>query len=160
MDLAAFRQKAEDKKKGNKKFIQKLKRQKLKNLDDTIHTLHEEAFEEIDCLTCANCCKTTSPIFTDKDIDRLAKHFRQRPVAFIKEYLYMDEDGHYVLHSSPCPFLGTDNYCSVYEARPRACREYPHTNRKKMAQILDLTYKNTMVCPAVLRIVEELKSVY
>lgn len=160
IDLNAFRQKAETQKKGNKKIIQKLKRLKPKNLDDTIHNLHDEAFEEIDCLTCANCCKTTSPIFTDRDIDRLAQHFRVRPAAFIEQYLYLDNEGHYVLHNSPCPFLGDDNYCSVYESRPRACREYPHTNRKKMIQILDLTYKNTMVCPATLKIVEALKKVY
>jgi uncharacterized protein len=64
-----------------------------------------------------------------------------------------------VLKSSPCAFLGADNYCSIYEARPRACREYPHTNRKKMHQILDLTMRNTQVCPAVLQIVERLEKV-
>jgi Fe-S-cluster containining protein len=69
----------------------------------------------------------------------------------------MDEEGDFVLKKAPCPFLNADNYCSIYNSRPTACREYPHTNRKKMRQILDLTFRNTLVCPAVLKITEELK---
>ena len=80
-----------------------------------------------------------------------------KPSEFITTYLKIDTEGDYVLQSAPCPFLGSDNYCSVYEHRPRACREYPHTNRRKMQQILDLTYRNTLVCPAVFWIVEEMR---
>jgi hypothetical protein len=50
-----------------------------------------------------------------------------------------------------------DNYCMIYEIRPRACREYPHTNRRRFHQILKLTWRNTLVCPAVLEIVARLK---
>jgi Fe-S-cluster containining protein len=84
---------------------------------------------------------------------------RMKPGDFIEHYLRIDEDHDYVLKSSPCPFLGTDNYCKVYESRPKACREYPHTDRKKMVQIMDLTYKNTLVCPAVLEMVERIKRI-
>jgi Fe-S-cluster containining protein len=80
-----------------------------------------------------------------------------KPGELIDKYLRVDEDKDYVVKSSPCPFLGADNYCSVYEDRPKACREYPHTDRKKMVQILDLTLKNTQVCPAVFEMVERLK---
>ncbi|MEQ8574383.1 MAG: YkgJ family cysteine cluster protein, partial [Fulvivirga sp.] len=104
-----------------------------------------------------NCCKTTSPIFKDRDIDRLAAHLKMKPGDFIEQYLHLDGENDYVLNVAPCPFLMDDNTCSVYEHRPRACREYPHTDRKKMAGILSLTYKNTMVCPAVLEIVERMK---
>jgi Fe-S-cluster containining protein len=83
---------------------------------------------------------------------------RMRPGDFLEKYLRVDEDGDYVLKSSPCPFLGDDNYCSVYDDRPRACREYPHTDRKKMVQITELTLKNTIVCPAVFEMVERLKA--
>ena len=74
----------------------------------------------------------------------------------ITTYLRMDEEGDYVLQKSPCAFLGTDNYCSIYDIRPLACREYPHTDRKNIHQILDLTLKNTEVCPAVADIVVKL----
>lgn len=157
MDLGSFSEKAKSQSASNKAFLKKIKQKKIRNLDDLFHVAHEEAFEQIDCLTCANCCKTTSPIFYQKDIERVAKRLRMKPFEFIEKYLKIDEDKDYVLKQAPCPFLGADNYCSVYEDRPTACREYPHTNRKNMYQILDLTYKNTLVCPAVLRIVDEVK---
>lgn len=137
--------------------MKRLKRLPDRKLDDLFHEKHEKVFEEIDCLSCANCCKTTSPIFRDIDILRLSKRLRIKPADFVEEYLRIDEDQDYVLQSSPCPFLMDDNKCSVYEDRPKACREYPHTNRKRMAQILPLTMRNTLVCPAVSRIVEEIR---
>nr|MDK7631844.1 YkgJ family cysteine cluster protein [Globicatella sanguinis] len=82
-----------------------------------------------------NCCKTTGPLFTQKDIERLAKVFRMKPSLFIEKYLRIDEDNDYVLQQLPCPFLDSENYCLVYEDRPKACKEYPHTDRKKFHQI-------------------------
>ena len=157
MDLNDFNKKAKDRKKENEAFYRKLKLKSPKNLYELFHEAHEQVFEEIDCLSCANCCKTTSPIFYQRDIERAAKACRIKPGDFIETYLRIDEDQDYVLKQAPCPFLDRDNYCVIYEARPNACREYPHTNRKKMQQILDLTMKNTLVCPAVLRITEKIK---
>ena len=157
MDLEHFNKQAQNLKKENRKLFDKLKLRKPNNLDELFHAAHDEVFAQTDCLTCANCCKTTSPIFYEKDIERAAKAVGIKPGAFIEKYLKIDEDKDYVLQSSPCFFLGSDNYCSIYESRPNACREYPHTNRKKMVQIMDLTYKNTLVCPAVLKITERVK---
>lgn len=156
MDYAIELEKAERNKEANAKIIQKLKRKKPANLDQVFHDLHERVFEEIDCLKCANCCKTTSPIFYMKDIERAAKAIRIKPIQFIENYLTIDSDNDYVLKSAPCPFLDHENYCSIYKDRPSACREYPHTDRKRMVQILDITYKNTLICPAVARIFEKL----
>lgn len=160
MDLQAFQNSATAAQTANEKLFRKLKRTKPKDLDQHVHQFHEEAFEHIDCLKCANCCKTTSPIFYQKDIERVAAALKMKPGPFIQKYLHMDEDGDFVLNVAPCPFLDSENYCLVYDARPAACREYPHTNRKRMHQILDLTMRNTMVCPAVLEIAEKLKEVY
>jgi Fe-S-cluster containining protein len=139
------------------KFFSRLKKTKPVQLDDVIQEIHDEIFEETDCLSCANCCKTTSPVFYMKDIERAAKHMKMRSSEFIDKYLHLDEDNDYVLNSSPCSFLDSDNYCSIYESRPTACREYPHTNRKRFYQILDLTLRNTFICPAAWKIVEKLK---
>ncbi|MDH3323901.1 MAG: YkgJ family cysteine cluster protein, partial [Flavobacteriaceae bacterium] len=114
-------------------------------------------FEEIDCLECANCCKTTSPIFTEKDIQRIAKHLKVKEHKFIDQYLERDKDDFMVLKSAPCAFLDTDNTCFIYDVRPKACRDYPHTNRKKFIQLTDLTLNNLEICPAVFKIVEALK---
>src|SRR3954467_10251508 len=139
MDLIRFGDKAKTKAAENKKFLQGLKKKDPRKLDDAFHTAHEEVFEEINCLECANCCKTTSPIFYQTDIERVAKFLRMKPGDFIEKYLRVDEDKDYVLKSSPCAFLDSENYCTIYESRPKACREYPHTDRKKMVQITELT---------------------
>ncbi len=148
---------AKDKNNENKKFFQKLKKKPPKNLDYVMQELHEEEFERTECLECANCCKTTGPLFTDKDIERIAKHFRLKPQQFIEQYLHIDEENDYVLQSVPCPFLGVDNYCSIYDVRPKACRGFPHTDRKKIQQIANLTLKNVAICPAAFNIVEAMK---
>ncbi|MDG1347479.1 MAG: YkgJ family cysteine cluster protein [Crocinitomicaceae bacterium] len=130
---------------------------KGKKLDQLFHTEHDKAFAKIDCLDCANCCKTTSPIFRDIDIKRISKNLKTSEKNFISNYLHLDEDKDYVLNSSPCAFLDQDNNkCNIYEVRPLACRDYPHTNRKNMHQIMDLTQKNLDVCPAVIEIVDKI----
>lgn len=155
--LSSLPEKAKDKRKENKKFFSKLKKRSPKDLDRLMVELHEDEFSRTDCLECANCCKTTGPLFTQKDIERLSKHFRMKPGEFIDTYLRLDEDNDFVLQSVPCPFLGADNYCSVYDVRPKACREYPHTDRKDFHKISNITLKNTMICPAAFNIVEEMK---
>lgn len=155
--IKALPQLAKDKQNENKKFFAKLRAKPPKNLDYTMQELHEQEFERTDCLECANCCKTTGPLFTDKDIQRISKHFRMKEFDFIETYLRVDEDKDYVLQQTPCTFLGADNYCSIYEVRPKACREFPHTDRKKFQQISKLTMENVKMCPAAFNIVEEMK---
>jgi len=155
--LKELPKKAKEKQAENKKFFTKLKKRPPKNLDYVMQELHENEFEKTDCLTCANCCKTTGPLFTNADVERIAKHFRQKPQQFITQYLRVDEDNDYVLQQVPCTFLGADNYCAIYDVRPKACREFPHTNRKKFQQISNLTMKNIAICPAAYNIVEEMK---
>ena len=79
--------------------------------------------------------------------------------VFTEKYLRLDDDNDYVLQKSPCSFLNEDNTCQVYDVRPLACREYPHTDRKNVTQIMDLTIKNTEVCPAVARIVKQIVNI-
>ena len=155
--LKQLPQRAKDTHKENKKFFAKLKKKPPKQLDALMVELHESEFNRTDCLNCANCCKTTGPLFTNKDVERISKHLRLKPQQFIETYLRLDEDNDYVLQSVPCTFLGTDNYCSIYEVRPKACREFPHTDRKKFQQISNLTLKNVAICPAAFNIVEEMK---
>jgi uncharacterized protein len=157
MDLEEHKDQLKLKLKENVKFFKRLKRMKPKVLDQMIHPIHEEVFSCTDCLKCGNCCKTTSPLFTDKDISRIAKYLRIKPSAVVSQYLKIDEDRFYVLKTAPCTFLGADNYCTIYDARPKACRDYPHTDRIKQSQLLNITEKNVEVCPAVFNIIEKLK---
>jgi len=149
---------SKEKKVINTKYFAKLRKKPPKKLDLIMQGLHDDEFERFDCLTCANCCKTTSPIFTDKDILRISKYFRIKEIDFITTYLKRDDDDFMILKQAPCTFLDeNDNTCSIYDVRPKACSEYPHTNRKKFVQLTHLTLKNTEVCPAAYNIIEKLK---
>lgn len=150
-------EKAKDKNKENKKFLARLRKKPPRDIDVQMLKIHKEEFSKTNCLSCANCCKTTGPLFTPKDVERISKHFRMKPGKFIEAYLRIDEDNDMVLQEVPCTFLGADNYCSIYEVRPKACREYPHTDRKDFHKISNLTIKNTAICPAAYNIVEEMK---
>lgn len=157
MDLVQYKELVKLRRKKNTKFFKRLKKLKPKLLDKLIHPIHEEVFECTNCLNCANCCTTTGPLFTDRDISVIAKHLKMKPSRFTEEYLRVDEDNDYVLKSVPCAFLGDGNRCSIYNVRPKACKDFPHTDRKKQYQLLTLTKRNVEVCPAVFNIIEELK---
>ncbi|UQB68185.1 YkgJ family cysteine cluster protein [Epilithonimonas zeae] len=159
MDLDFYRQKAQLKQKEHRKFLDGLKKKPPKNLDYLVLEKHEETFGEIDCLSCANCCKTTGPLYTEKDIERISKHLRMKQADFESKFLRVDEDNDKVLQNLPCFFLNDDNTCSIYDVRPKACREYPHTDRKKIYQINNLTIKNTLICPATYVFVEKMRQV-
>jgi Fe-S-cluster containining protein len=150
-------EKAKDKHKENKKFFAKLRKKPPKDLDRQMQEMHDKEFSRTNCLDCANCCKTTGPLFTNKDIERISKHLKLKPQQFIEQYLRIDEDKDYVLQEVPCTFLAADNYCLIYDVRPKACREFPHTDRKDFHKISNLTIKNTAICPAAYNIVEEMK---
>lgn len=160
MNLDQLKQKAAQKNKEHQAFLNRLKQKPPKNLDTDLLSIHEEVFEKTDCLTCGNCCRTTGPLLLPKDIEVLSTALKLKPGSFIDKYLRIDEDGDYVFKGMPCPFLADDNYCHVYKYRPKACREFPHTDRRKFYQINHLTIKNVAICPAAFEIVEKLKQHY
>lgn len=157
LDLERHKEQLRLKRKENITFFKRLKKTNPQKLDALIHPIHEEVFACTDCLKCANCCKTTSPLLSTRDIKRISKHLRISPQEFEDNYLKLDSDEYFVLKSTPCVFLGEDNHCSIYSVRPKACQEFPHTDRRRQHQILELTRKNSEVCPAVFEIVEKLK---
>jgi Fe-S-cluster containining protein len=119
-------------------------------------TLHAEAFRAIDCLSCANCCKHYSPRFKTPDIKRISNHLNMKEGDFIETYLRLDEEGDYVVKSTPCPFLGKDNFCSIYDNRPSDCRRFPYTNEDVLIKRTQLTLKNSSFCPIVFYVLERL----
>ncbi|WP_226063524.1 YkgJ family cysteine cluster protein [Kaistella polysaccharea] len=157
MDLEFYKKQGLLKNKEHQKFLESLKKKPPRNLDYLVQETHEEVFEKIDCLQCANCCKTTGPLFTEKDIERIAKHLKMKLSDFEAKFLQTDEDQDKVLQNLPCWFLNQDNTCSIYDVRPKACREFPHTDRKKIYQINHLTIKNTLICPAAFEFVERMQ---
>jgi len=97
---------ANEKSDENKKFFKKLRKKPPKNLDYVMQELHDIQFSKTDCLQCANCCKTTGPLFTSADIERIAKHLRLKPSAFIDAYLRVDEEGELIIKIARYKLLG------------------------------------------------------
>jgi len=118
--------------------------------------LHDLAFEKVDCLSCGNCCKGYSPRFKTPDIKRISKFVGLREGSFIDKYLKIDSDGDYVLQQTPCPFLGSDNYCSIYAERPSDCRRFPYTDEDVFVKRTAITLKNVSFCPAAYFVIEKL----
>lgn len=140
---------------------QKLYQRFLKQADKNkvlkkLPALHEEAFEKIDCLQCAACCKNYSPRFKTPDIKRISKHLKMKEGDFIETYLRLDEEGDYVVKTTPCPFLGSDNYCNIYEQRPSDCHRFPYTDEDVLLKRPAITLKNSTFCPAVYFVLEKL----
>ncbi len=151
--LVNWEKKSGERKKLYKQFLERAdKNQVLKVLPD----FHEEAFEKIDCLKCANCCKNYSPRFKTPDIKRISKHLKLKEGQFIETYLRLDSDGDYVVKSTPCPFLGEDNLCSIYEQRPSDCQRFPYTDEDVILKRPAITQKNLTFCPITYYVVERL----
>jgi hypothetical protein len=155
--LHNWEKKARDRQKGFKQFLQRADKNKvLKQLP----VLHDEAFEKVNCLSCAACCKNYSPRFKTPDIKRISKLLRMKESDFIQTYLKVDEDGDYVVQSTPCPFLGADHFCSIYDSRPSDCARFPYTNEDVIVKRQQITLKNASFCPATFYVLERLMQTF
>ena len=155
--LHNWEKKSAARQKDYKRWLQKAdKKQERNKVLDMLPDLHEAAFEKIDCLQCANCCKNYSPRFKTPDIKRIARHLRMKESDLIETYLRLDEDGDYVVKTTPCPFLGQDNYCSIYEVRPSDCERFPYTDEDVLIKRPAITQKNSTFCPIVYFVLEKL----
>lgn len=152
--IKQWRNNAEADYKGNLDFLEGHRKN---DRVDTVGKVHTDVFEELDCLDCANCCKTTPAMITMKDAKRAGKFLNMPPKTFLRKYTIEDIRGGYVFQKVPCVFLAEDNTCSIYEARPEACRRYPHTDEAEFFNRPRLNAQNTIVCPAAYAIVSKLK---
>ncbi len=152
--LKNWQKKTKERSKLYKQYLQRAnKNVVLKQLP----ALHDEAFEKVDCLSCANCCKNYSPRFKTPDVKRIAKYMGMRESVFIDTYLKVDEEGDFVVKSSPCPFLNeTDNTCNIYDERPSDCRRFPYTDEDIIIKRQNLTLKNASFCPITYYVLEKL----
>lgn len=155
--LHNWEKKSGDRQKIYKRFLEKAEKAPKRNrILDQLPQLHDEAFERIDCLKCANCCKNYSPRFKTPDIKRISRHLKLKESDFIERYLRLDEEGDYVAKSTPCPFLGADNYCGIYEVRPSDCERFPYTDEDVLVRRPAVTQKNSTFCPIVYYVLEKL----
>lgn len=127
-----------------------------KNFDHVVAEFHDEAFADIDCMKCANCCRHLGPLMQQSDIKRVSKEIGMDVVEFVETQLRKDEDGDWVFRTTPCPLLNGDNSCSVYSKRPGACIDYPHTQERNIQRNLPRLAKNVLFCPAAVVVAEKI----
>lgn len=124
--------------------------------DDVAGELHEQAFQSLDCTRCANCCKTLNITFNDDDIARVSQHLGISSDDLVSEHLE-EVDGSLQTRDKPCPFLGDDDHCTIYEIRPTVCREYPYTNKDGLVFRTIGIANSALTCPAVFNVVENMR---
>ncbi len=147
-----------DAKQKQKKYKRWLASSAAKKSIKILPELDREIFEEVECLDCARCCQYISPRFKVPDIKRIAKSLSMKESVLIETYLRVDDDGDFVVQSSPCPFLGEAHQCAIYDVRPRDCRNYPYTDSDQFVKRPRTTLANSVICPAVYQALERLSN--
>ena len=120
----------------------------------------EEIQDQIDCTQCANCCKVATVPLKHRDMEKLARYLRIPLAQFIEEYTTRNESKDLILKRTDagCVFLD-GNLCSIYEARPSNCVNFPHLVRgdgpisTRMWQFVD----RACYCPIVYNALEAFK---
>ena len=151
--LHNWEKKSSSRQKVYKQYLQRADKSKLLQ---QLPGLHEEAFSKVDCVQCANCCKNYSPRFKTPDIKRISRHLKMRESEFIEKYLNVDEEGDFVVKSTPCPFLESNNLCSIYDQRPSDCHRFPYTDEDVFIKRKQLTLKNSSFCPITYYVLERI----
>jgi Fe-S-cluster containining protein len=160
VNLRAFKKTVQKNKGTLRRFLSKLEKQPSRGLEKLTAAVEKEVWQEVDCLSCANCCKTMTPTFTAADLKRISKHFGQTPEEFAKQWLRRERGGDrdWLNKTEPCQFLNLkDNKCSIYAIRPADCAGFPHLP-KKMKDYVHVHKQNVEYCPATYKMVEKLKA--
>jgi Fe-S-cluster containining protein len=158
VNLYSFRKKVSIYKKFFHKYLKRVEKLNPEGLDMLAEKLNTEVWQNVDCVSCANCCKTMTPTYTTKDIRRIAKHLNMRPKDFKERWLkYEKKDKDWVNKKQPCQFLDlSTNMCSIYEVRPADCAGFPHLTKKKMVDYMHMHQQNILYCPATFKMVEKM----
>ena len=156
-NLRAWKKTARLKRNSFRRFLTKLEKNAPRGIEKLTATLEKEVWREVDCLACANCCKTMTPTFTPADLKRISAHFGQAVDEFKAKWLYKERSsGDWMNKKQPCQFLNlSDNKCSIYAIRPADCAGFPHLP-KKMKDYVHVHKQNVEYCPATFKLVEKM----
>ncbi|MES1220176.1 MAG: YkgJ family cysteine cluster protein [Bacteroidota bacterium] len=159
VNFRSFKQKVRRYKTVYKRFLSKLEKQPPRGLDSLTPIVEKEVWREVDCLSCANCCKTMTPTYTPKDIKRIAAHLGMSVIAFKEKWLLKEKgsEGDWINKSTPCQFLDMKtNMCGIYAVRPVDCSGFPHLSKKRMVDYIHIHKQNLEYCPATFKMVEKM----
>jgi Fe-S-cluster containining protein len=157
-DLVQIRRLGQQKRDENSRFRAYLRNHR--HSDRRLRRFGEDIEAQIDCTTCANCCRVSEVEITDRDVDKLAKFLGMTREEFIRDSTQQSESGELILKrtESGCVFL-EDNLCSVYEARPQNCANFPHLVRGtgSIASRMWRLVERAEYCPIVYNWMEKVK---
>ena len=144
-----------------RRFLNKLEKSPPKNINKLTLAINTEVWQEVECLSCANCCKKMTPTFTPNDVKKIAAHLNLTELEFKNKWLRKQRNGDWINTTQPCQFLNKiDHKCSIYEVRPADCAGFPHLTKKPFAAYAHVHKQNIDYCPATLKMVEKLFAVY
>lgn len=158
INLRKHRNKFVAKKRYFRYFITRTENHPPARLNAIAEKANKEVWKEINCLSCANCCKKMSPTFTGEDILRISRHLEMTPEAFKAKWLYVDKkDNDWMNIHQPCQFLDLNtNMCTIYAVRPEDCAGFPHLVKKPLTDYMYIHKQNIEYCPATLSFVEKM----
>lgn len=155
VNLRSFRNLVSRNKKRLRSFLFRMERNAPRNLHLVTLEASELAWAKTDCMDCANCCKTMSPTYSQRDISRISKYLGMTSKAFTDKWLYKDQEGDWINKKQPCQFLDQKtNLCGIYDVRPRDCAGFPYHSTKKIKDYGHMYRQNVEFCPATNRLVE------
>ena len=156
-DLPAISTNAKNNETENIRFREFLQKQDSQYIDKIVFRLNEEVSPQIDCTKCGNCCNSLMINVDDSDAERLSEHLNLEKEQFYKQYVERSSQGSLaVMNTIPCHFLN-ENMCTVYEARPTECREFPGLHHAGFTRRLFTVFMHYDRCPIIYNVVERLK---
>jgi uncharacterized protein len=131
--------------------IQQLSRERDdEDIDGVVKALSQKYFALIDCMQCANCCRSLHIEFKQSELYTIASTLGQSMETFQKQSM---SEGSV---NPPCPMLN-GNLCSIYQNRPDICSSYPHLEQPEFTSRLMGVIGNLAICPIAFNAFEELR---
>jgi Fe-S-cluster containining protein len=159
INLRSFKQTIRFNKRRLRSFLSRLEKNRPRGLDQKIGIINDQVWKEVNCLDCANCCKTMTPTYTAEDVKRISKYLGMTERSFREKWLYKDRSGDWINQKLPCQFLNLKtNMCSIYPVRPRDCSGFPHHVKRKIPEYGLMYKQNIEYCPATHKLIEDLMS--
>jgi hypothetical protein len=157
-DLVQIKRHGEQKREENARLRRHMKQHPV--AERRLRRISEAIEEQVDCTACANCCKLATVKLNERDVERLAKHFRLTPGRFLPEYAVRNEEEGWVLkqNAQGCVFL-SGTFCTIYEIRPHSCELFPHLTKgpgSLMSRMWEMPDR-ACYCPIVYNAMEAFK---
>ncbi len=157
-DLIQIRRLGDKKRGENAQFRKHLKRHHFN--EPKFRKIAIEVEESVDCTACANCCRVATTRISERDVEKLSRFLRIKPAEFVRDYATQSEEEGLILlrNEQGCVFL-EGNFCTVYEARPHNCVNFPHLVRGEgslVSRMWDMPDR-ACYCPIVFNALEAFK---